>query len=203
MNEIVDQFFEYYGTSFVVRGNFGTGHPAIPPQVPTKVLLFSYMNGVYSSRVIEKRTHVALEYMYLCEKYELSYRTIARFRCENKKLFREVFVYFITILKKHNMLNYLALFTDSTKIKANASDDSYLTKEELELYKELIEDAMKLNEVTDKEEEKLNKIIEKKVDKRSVKKIKKKVREIISQIKQDKKEKVEEKDAKIAEKLKK
>lgn len=203
VDEIVEEFFECYGTEEVFRGNSCVGNLAIPPQAMTKALLFAYMNGVYSSRQIEKRTRVDIEYMYLAEKYVLSYRTVARFRSENAELFKEVFLYFIAVLKQLKMLNHLALFTDSTKIKANASDDSYLSKDELELYKELIEEAMKKHEITDAEEEELNRKIERGVDRRSVKKMKKRIKEIVRDIAEGNKAKVEEKKNEIDEKVKK
>jgi transposase len=203
VDEIVEEFFEFHGTEAIFRGNSDVGNLAIPPQVTTKAMLFAYMNGVYSSRQIEKRTRVDIEYIYLAEKYVLNYRTVARFRSENAELFKKVFLYFIAVLKQLKMLNHLALFTDSTKIKANASDDSYMTKDELQLYRELIEEAMKKHEITDIEEEELNKKIEESVDGRSVKKMKKRIKEIVRDIAEGNTAEVEEKKNEIDEKVKK
>lgn len=202
VDEIVEEFFECHSTEAVFRGNSGVGNLAIPPQVTTKALLFAYMNGVYSSRQVEKRTRVDVEYIYLAEKYVLNYRTVARFRSENAELFKKVFLYFIAVLKQLKMLNHLALFTDSTKIRANASDDGYLTKDELELYKELIEEAMKKHEITDVEEEELNRKIEESVDRRSVKKMKKRIKEIVRDIAEGNTAKVKEKKNEMDEKAK-
>lgn len=203
VDEIVEEFFECHGTEAVFRGNADVGNLAIPPQPMTKVLLFAYMNGIYSSRQIEKRTSVDIEYIYLAEKYALNYRTVARFRSENAELYKKVFLYFIAVLKQLKMLNYLALFTDSTKIKANASDDSYLTEDELQLYKELIEEAMKKHEITDIEEEELNRKIDGTVERRSVKKMKKRIKEIVREIAEGNTAKVDERKNEIEEKVKK
>lgn len=193
VDEIVEKFFAYRSTTVVIRGRSNVGNPAYPPQVVSKVLLFGYMNGVYSSRQLEKKTRVDLECMYLSEKYTLDFGTIARFRRENGELFKEIFLYFVAVLKKIGMLDHLALFTDSTKIKANASDDRYLARDELLLYKELIEDAMKMHEINDAEEERLNCKIEKRVCRKSVRKMRRLVREVVEDVNAEETGRVEEK----------
>lgn len=56
VDEIVEKFFECRGTCFLARGNSKEGNLAYPPQVVAKVLLFGYMNGIYSSRQLKKKT---------------------------------------------------------------------------------------------------------------------------------------------------
>lgn len=184
VDEVCELFFDSFGVAVVARGNDNVGSPAFPPQVLAKVLLFAYINGVFSSRQIKKKTIVDLEFMYLAENYVLEYRTVARFRVENMKLFEQIFLYFLTVLKQLKMLNQLAFYTDSMKVKANASNDQYLTKTELELYKELIEDAIRKHETIDAEEDRLYEKVEAGVEKKSVRKMKRKIKEIIETVKE-------------------
>lgn len=134
--------------------------------------------------------------MYLGEKYVLDFGTIARFRRENRGMFKELFLFFVTVLKRLGMLHHMALFTDSTKIKANACDERYLTKDELRLYKELMEDAMKKHEINDDaEEERLNREIERRaiICRKSVRKMKRPVGEVVKDVNAGETERVGEK----------
>lgn len=205
VDEVCETFFDSFGVNVVARGNEGVGGPAFPPQVLAKVLLFAYVNGVFSSRQIEKKTIVDCEFIYLAENYVIKYRTVARFRIENMKLFEQIFLYFLTVLKQLKMLNQLAFYTDSMKVKANAGNDSYLTKTELELYKELIEDALRKHETIDAEEDRLCRKAEVGVEKKSVRKMKRKIKEIMETVKKGEEglKKASEKSDDVKEKLEK
>lgn len=202
--EVVELFFESFGRTVVVaRGKSDVGNPAFPPQVMAKALLFGYINGVYSSRQMEKRTRVDLEFMFLAENYEINYRNIARFRTENKKLFEQIFLYFLTVLKRLRMLNHLAIYTDSVKIRANASNDNYLAKDELQLYRGIIGDAIQKHETIDAEEDGMYKKLETAVDRKSVRKMRRRIREIIETVKEGEegRKKAEEKLKAVEEKI--
>lgn len=59
------------------------GCPPYPPEVMAKILGYAYSKGVRSSRRIEHRLKVDVEYMWLAGGLKPDHNTIARFRKEN------------------------------------------------------------------------------------------------------------------------
>ncbi len=55
------------------------GQPAIHPSILLKVILYSFMNGVNSTREMEKLTQESLAYKYLSCDTEIDHTTIAKF----------------------------------------------------------------------------------------------------------------------------
>ena len=92
--------------------------------------------------------------MYLAEKVQPNFRTIARFRKNNSQFIKEVFKETINLAASYNLIDLNLICTDGSKIKANANKKTYLKKEQLEqldsIIDKMIEDDIKQDEV-DKE----------------------------------------------------
>jgi transposase len=77
--------------------------------------------------------------MYLSERLTPDFRTISDFRKNNPDLVKEVFKQTVGFAKQEGMLDLSHLATDGSKIKANASNDRVITKEELEVLIKFVE----------------------------------------------------------------
>lgn len=117
-------------TSFDIKYS-GAGHPAYYPRILLKLLTMGVLDKVRSSRKLARNARENVVYMYLAEKLSPDFRTISDFRKNNPDIMKEAFKHTVKLAKQYGMLDLSCLSTDGTKIKANASNKSMITKEEL------------------------------------------------------------------------
>jgi transposase len=111
-------------------------NPAVPPRIMFKILVYAYMNRIYSSREIERHCKRDINFMWLLEgRGAPDHNTIARFRTGRLKeviesLFNQI------ILKLHNQgeIQFENVFIDGTKIEANANKYSFVWKRATEKF---------------------------------------------------------------------
>ncbi len=120
---------------------------AVPPKNLFKILVYAYMNNMYSSRQIETACKRDINFMYLLEGTKApDHNTIARFRSTRLKgivdgLFNQV----VYLLKDYGELSCENLFVDGTKIEANANKYTFVWK------KTILKNQAKLQENMHKE----------------------------------------------------
>src|SRR5258706_5167669 len=67
-----------------VRGRAaGTGRPGYDPRLLMGLFLWGHLNGIRSSRKLERESHRNLEVIWLCEQLRPDFKTIADFRKDN------------------------------------------------------------------------------------------------------------------------
>ena len=101
----------------------GTGERQFPPHMMLALLIYSYANGLFSSRRIERATHRDVAIRYLCAGTHPDHDTICNFRRENLEAFRESFVDVLELARELKLLKLGNVSLDGTHIKANASID--------------------------------------------------------------------------------
>jgi len=125
------------------------GNPAYPRRMLLRLLVQAAIDGVFSSRKIARLAHENIIYMYLAGNDKPDYRTICRFRKDNRGLIGETFKKTVTIGRSAGVLSLGHLSTDGTKIKANASNNYTLSEEELKEIRNIIEKGIKIDEDED------------------------------------------------------
>ena len=120
----------------------GAGHPAYHPRVIMKLLVMGVLDRIRSSRRLARNARENVVYIYLSEKLNPDFRTISDFRKDNPNLVKAAFKHTITIAKDEGLLDLSVLSTDGTKIKANASNRSVLSKEEIEFINKFIDNEL-------------------------------------------------------------
>lgn len=126
------------------------GNSAYPRRMLLRLLIQAAIDGVWSSRKIDKLAHENVIYMYLTGNEIPNFRTISDFRKDNKELIEDVFEQTVTLAKKMKILKLGYLSVDGTKIKANASNNNSLSEEELKRLRDIIEKGIKIDEEEDK-----------------------------------------------------
>jgi transposase len=101
----------------------GTGDKQFPPHMMLALLIYSYANGLFSSRRIERATHRDVAIRYLCAGSHPDHDTICKFRRENLEAFRESFVDVLELARELKLLKLGNVSLDGTHLKANASID--------------------------------------------------------------------------------
>ena len=140
------------------RGNHrGTGDRQFPPHMMLALLIYSYANGVFSSRKIERATHRDVAVRYLSAGAHPDHDTICKFRRENLEAFRESFVDVLELARELKLLKLGNVSLDGTHIKANASIDQNVSYQRaVEIREQLrldIDELLAQAESADAEEE--------------------------------------------------
>ena len=100
----------------------GGGSSSFHPRMLLKVLVYAYINNTYSSRKIEAALKENIHFMWLSGMSTPDHNTINRFRSDRlKEVLRHVFTQVVIMLNEQGLLNIKELYTDGTKIEANAN----------------------------------------------------------------------------------
>ena len=97
------------------------GRPAYHPSILLKLYIYGYKYGLRSSRQLEREARLNMEAMWLLSGVHPKYHTIADFRKENKKAFRDIFRKFVVLLKEWELIEGETIAIDSFKIRAQNS----------------------------------------------------------------------------------
>jgi transposase len=134
------------------------GQPPYHPRMMTKILVYGYCVGVFSSRRIQKRLEEDVAFRILAAGNQPDFRTIADFRKLHLEALEELFQQVLRLVLEVGALKLGRVALDGSKVKANASKHkamSYGRMEETEkrLRKE-VQELLKEAEAVDEEEDK-------------------------------------------------
>jgi len=105
----------------------GGGTSSYHPRMLLKVLVYAYLNNVFSSRRIEAAVKENIHFMWLAGMKRPDHHTINRFRGERlKNNIREVFTQVVVLLMEAGHVDLKAVYTDGTKIEANANKYTFV-----------------------------------------------------------------------------
>lgn len=99
----------------------GRGYPPYNPRMMLCILLYSYTQGVYSSRKMAKCCEERVDYMALSGMSYPDFRTLSDFRKNHLKSISTLFVQVLKLCQEAKLLKLGHVSLDGTKIKANAS----------------------------------------------------------------------------------
>ena len=97
------------------------GRPPYHPGILLKLYLYGYHYGIRTTRKLEREAQTNMECMWLLTGLRPKYKTIADFRKDHSKAFREVFRRFVWLLKQWNLVEGKTIAIDSFKIRASNS----------------------------------------------------------------------------------
>lgn len=121
---IIDAFvdmldLEQFSFSYFKLNN--EGRPPFHPATMMKIYLYGYQNSIRTCRKLEKACKTNIEMMWLINEQRPHFKTIANFRKDNSKAFKEVFRYFVAMLKDWKLIDGKTIAIDSFKIRAQNS----------------------------------------------------------------------------------
>ena len=115
------------------------------PESLFKIMVYGYMNGIYSSRKLEQACQRDINFMYLLGRTSApDHATIARFRSERlTDVVEELFSQLIGLLAAAGELSLCSVFIDGTKLEANANRYSFVWKKSTQKNEAKMQDKMK------------------------------------------------------------
>ncbi len=157
------------------------GRPPYHPSLLLKLYLYGYRYGIRTSRKLEREARTNLEAIWLLSGNTPRYKTIADFRKNHSKAFREVFRRFVCLLKEWDLIEGETVAIDSFKIRGSNSLKNNFNEKKLLNHISYIDGQIKeyeaILDASDNEEDKQE--MEEKLKERKEKKDK------YNQIKQD------------------
>jgi transposase len=97
------------------------GKPQYHPRLMLALLIYSYANGIFSSRRIERATYRDIAVRFVAANLHPDHDTIATFRRTNKAAFEAAFLQVLLLARESGLLKLGTVSIDGTKIDANAS----------------------------------------------------------------------------------
>jgi transposase len=111
----------------------GGGTSSYHPRMLLKVLIYGYLNNIYSSRRIEAAIKENIHFMWLAGMERPDHNTINRFRGQRlKNHIKEVFTQVVLLLMESGHVDLKAIYTDGTKIEANANKYTFIWARSIE-----------------------------------------------------------------------
>jgi len=135
------------------------GQPPYDPRMMTKLLVYGYCLGVYSSRKIQQKLQEDVGFRILAAGNAPDFRTISDFRKIHLKTLSGFFEEVLKIVLETGAMKLGRVAVDGTKIKANASKHKAMSyarmEDQEEAIREQVEELMAKAEATDAEEDTL------------------------------------------------
>lgn len=117
----------------------GGGNSCFDPRMMLKVLIYAYLNNIYSSRKIERMLAENICYMWLSGMSRPDYRTINYFRGKRlKKGVDAIFTQVVELLHREGMLTLEVQYIDGTKIESSSNKYTFVWKKTMKKYDERI-----------------------------------------------------------------
>lgn len=154
---VIDYFVERINVKElgIEESNEETGRPSYAPKVMLKLLLYGYSEGERSSRKLEVLTYENIAYRWLLQDLHPDYRTIARFRSKNIGIMNELLKETIELFKEGGIEFKGVVFSDGSKVRANASDEATIDEKNIEELERIAKKIIKEAEEKDEEEDKV------------------------------------------------
>jgi transposase len=148
-------FVDLAKLGFEVKTLKKEGRPSYNSQVFLKIYLYGYLNGLRSSRILEKETFRNLEMQWLLEAIRPNYHSISDFRKNNPVALKNTFKLFVSFLKDADLIGGETIAIDGTKSRAHNSKKANFNQKKIDRHLEYIE--TKTQEYLDALEENDNK----------------------------------------------
>ena len=135
------------------------GQPPYDPRLMTKLLVYGYCTGVFSSRRIQKRLREDIPFKVLAAGNEPDFRTISDFRKIHLETLKNMFEQVLAMALECGSIQLGKISLDGTKVKGNASKHKAMSygrmiEKQQQLkgeVKQLLEQAEAADEAEDRE----------------------------------------------------
>src|SRR5450432_208317 len=133
------------------------GRPPYDPRLMTKLLVYGYCTGVFSSRRIQKRLQEDIPFKVLAAGNEPDFRTISDFRKIHIATLQGLFEQVLEMALECGSIQLGRVSVDGTKVKANASKHKAMSygriEEKQQQLKEEVKQLLEQAEAADAEED--------------------------------------------------
>ena len=108
------------------------GRCAYHPKMMLKIILYAYMNNIYSCRKIERQVQRDIHYIWLAAQERPDFVTINRFRNRVKKEINNIFTQVVLLLAERGFITLDVEYIDGTKIESKANKYTFVWRKTIE-----------------------------------------------------------------------
>lgn len=108
------------------------GRCAYHPKMMLKIILYAYMNNIYSCRKIEKAVQRDIHYIWLAAQERPDFVTINRFRNRVKSEINNIFTQTVLVLAERGFITLDVEYIDGTKIESKANKYTFVWRKTVE-----------------------------------------------------------------------
>ena len=116
------------------------GRPSFDTKVFLKIYLYGYLNGLRSSRKLEKECIRNIELQWLLEDIRPNYHSISDFRKQNPSGLKKLFKLFVSFLKDADLIAGETIAIDGTKSRAHNGKKSNFNQKKIDKHLAYIEE---------------------------------------------------------------
>ena len=102
------------------------------PKMMLKIILYAYMNNIYSCRKIERQVQRDIHYIWLAAQERPDFVTINRFRNRVKKEINNIFTQVVLLLAERGFITLDVEYIDGTKIESKANKYTFVWRKTVE-----------------------------------------------------------------------
>ena len=141
---IVDQVLDQVNMDALINQYKGGGSSSFHPRMLLKVLVYAYLSNVYSSRRMEAALKENIHFMWLSGMQTPDHNTINRFRSDRlKAVVKKIFAEVVSMLTDSGHISLKEVYTDGTKIEANANRYTFVWGKAIKTNKAKMEAQLK------------------------------------------------------------
>lgn len=141
---IVNQVVDRIDIDPLLKKFKGGGTSSYHPRMLLKVLLYGYLNNTFSSRRMESALKENIHFMWLAGMNKPDHNTINRFRSDRlKDVLKAVFSQVVALLADSGHLSLKEIYTDGTKIEAQANRYTFVWGNAIKTSKARMEEQLK------------------------------------------------------------
>src|SRR6266478_2803477 len=133
------------------------GQPPYDPRLMTKLLVYGYCTGVFSSRRVQKRLQEDIPFKVLAAGNQPDFRTISDFRKIHIEILQNLFEQVLALALESGAIKLGRVSLDGTKVKANASKHKAMSygrmQEKQQQLKEEVKQLLEQAEAADQQED--------------------------------------------------
>ena len=149
---LVNQIIDGLDISKVIDTYKGGGTSSYHPRMMLKLVIYSYLNNIYSCRKIEKHNLENIHFMWLSGQQTPDHNTINTFRSTHlKDAINEIFTQVVMMLVEMGYLSLDVFYVDGTKMESRANRYTFVWRKTVEKNKAKLE--MKIHSVLQQIEE--------------------------------------------------
>jgi transposase len=141
---VVSEVIDSIDVDVIIKKYKGGGTTSYHPRMLLKVLVYGYLNNIYSSRKIEACVKENIYFMWLAGMSQPDHHTINRFRSERlRNILKEVFAQIVLLLVESGHVSLQEIYTDGTKIESVANRYSFVWGKAIKTSRERIKQQLK------------------------------------------------------------
>lgn len=141
---VVSEVIDRIGIDVIIKKYKGGGTSSYHPRMLLKVLVYSYLNNIYSSRRMEASVKENIYFMWLAGMAQPDHHTINRFRSERlRNILKEVFAQIVLLLVESGHVSLQEVYTDGSKIESVANRYSFVWGKAIKTSRERIKEQLK------------------------------------------------------------